>query len=162
MSVNTPALALSICSALAIIIFVSAYLRTVLRYSALLESVASLIEGKVTAGIFYSSIHLTGSYKGRKIKCSLEQLKEGSNAFLLKAKPHKFPLMKKSLGNQPYVFGDAILYEGWVMTNYFLSPNTFTRNSFLSVLEELSTICEKVERRSITASVEYKGDTPHI
>jgi hypothetical protein len=145
----------------AIIFFVGCYAKTVRDYLVLLRKVAPAINGKLNSTFLWGSITLAGDYKGREIVCAIEQLKEGSDALIVKIKLHDIlplgaPADKKAVNK-------VRLSGGWLAPRFSISENKFDAESFKQHLDRLILICDTLERhpqsgekQTYTPTVQYK------
>jgi len=146
---------------LAILFFVGCYAKTVRDYFALLRKVAPAINGQLNTTFLWGSITLTGEYKGRQIVCAIEQLKEGSDALIVKIKLHDIlpggaPTDKKAASK-------VRLSGGWLAPRFSIHENKFDTESFRQNLDRMILICDTLERHpqggthaTYTPTVQYK------
>jgi hypothetical protein len=136
----------------AIIFFTALYVKTVREFFVLLKQVQPAVKGKFKCGFLYSTITLSGEYKGRQILCGLEQLKE-SNALFVKIKLHEaFP--EKKFSDSALNADKVILSGGWLMPRFYFSKEKFNRKEFTDNLDRFSIVCDSLERQMrLTANI---------
>lgn len=137
-------LQLSLTIAAAITIFILAYRRTVKQYLKLFEEADSVINGKLKIGIFFSTIEIEGMYKGRKVICKLEQLKDAGDSILVKVKPYNTP--DHGIFKRHVITDEVVFLNGWLVPRFFLAQKLYNKKVLKMLLDKISTECEKVEK----------------
>ena len=150
---------------IAILVFTAMYIKTVNEYFVLLWRVQPLVNGKFKCGFLYSTIILTGEYKGREVVCGLEQIKESSALFVKIKLREAMPL--SALNNPQLTAHKVMLSGGWLVPRFYFSRENFNQKSFTDNLDRLCIVCDSLERQMRLAvssgehpgiKVEYKVD----